>query len=115
MKRLVLVPVLCCSLVISGTSAADLTCKAIATWQRLAGEALFSFVKKCETDAYAACEEQALDKKLTGLALDSFTHECVPKAMGMGPRWCVPHYCRDTSDCAGGAGCDVCWGGLCGN
>ena len=70
MKRLVLVPVLCCSLVISGTSAADLTCKAIATWQRLAGEALFSFVKKCETDAYAACEEQALNKKLTGLALE---------------------------------------------
>ena len=83
MKHLAFVPVLC-SLVISGTAAADQTCKAKATRQKLAGEALFSFVKKCETDAYAACEEQALDKKLAGLASDSFTN--TPKAIGTGPR-----------------------------
>jgi len=112
MKHLALVPVLC-SLVISGTAAADQTCKAKATRQKLAGEALFSFVKKCETDAYAACEEQAAGKKLAGLASDSFTNTCVTKAIGTGPRWCVPHYC--TSDCTGGVGCDVCWAGLCGN
>ena len=35
--------------------------------------------------------------------------------MGTGPRRCVPHYCRSNSDCTGGAGCDVCWAGLCGN
>jgi hypothetical protein len=114
MKHLALVPVLC-SLVFSATAAADQTCKAKAIRQKLAGEALFSFVKKCETDAYAACEEQAAGKKLAGLASDSFTNTCVTKAIGTGPRWCVPHYCQDTSDCTGGAGCDVCWAGLCGN
>jgi len=115
MKRLVLVPVLCCSLGISGTAAADLTCKAIATRQRLAGEALFSFVKKCESDAYMACSEQAAGKMLAGSASDSFTNKCVTKAIGTGPRWCVLRYCQDNADCRGGPGCDVCWAGLCGN
>ena len=46
MKRLVLVPVLCCSLVISGTAAADLTCKAAATWPKLAREALIRLRKE---------------------------------------------------------------------
>jgi hypothetical protein len=114
MKRLALVPVLC-SFVISGTAAADLSCKAKATWQRLAGETLFSFVKRCESDAYMACEEQAWDQKLSGSAADSFTQKCVTNAVGAGPRWCVPHYCQKNSDCTGGAGCNVCWAGLCGN
>ena len=104
MKRLALALVLC-SLVISGTAAADLTCKAIATWQKLAGE----------TDAYMACVEQAVGKMLAGPASDRFIDNCVTKKMGTGPRWCVPHYCRDNSDCTGGAGCAVCWAGLCGN
>ena len=114
MKRLALALVLCC-LVISGTAAADLTCKAIATWQKLAGGALTNFIKKCETDAYMACAEQAVGKMLAGPASDRFIDNCVTKKMGMGPRWCVPHYCRNNSDCTGGAGCAVCWAGLCGS
>jgi hypothetical protein len=51
MKRLALALTLC-GLVINGTAAADQTCKAKAIRQNFAGEALISFVKKCETDAY---------------------------------------------------------------
>src|SRR5215813_9737717 len=47
-----------CGLIIT-TAAADQTCKAKATEQRLAGEALFSFVKRCEVDAQMACMEAA--------------------------------------------------------
>jgi hypothetical protein len=61
MKRLALALVLC-GLVISGTAAADQTCKAKATRQKLAGEALISFVKNCESDANMACAEQASAK-----------------------------------------------------
>jgi hypothetical protein len=114
MKRLALALVLC-GVVISGTAAADQTCKAKATRQTLAGEALIGFVKNCETDAYMACAEQAVGKMLAEPASDRFIDKCVTKAMGTGPRWCVPHYCRDKSDCTGGAGCDVCWAGLCGS
>jgi hypothetical protein len=113
MKRLALALVLC-GLVISGTAAADQTCKAKATRQKLAGDALISFVKNCETDAYIACAEQAVGKKLAGPASDHFIDKCVTKAMGTGPSWCVPHYCQDNSDCTGGPGCDACWAGLCG-
>ena len=44
-----------CALLISSTAAADQTCKAKATEQRLAGAALFSFVKRCEVEAQMAC------------------------------------------------------------
>jgi hypothetical protein len=114
MKRLTLALVLC-GLVISGTATADQTCKAKATRQKLAGEALISFVKNCETDANMACAEQAVSKMLAGPASDRFINKCVTKAMGTGPRWCVPHYCRNKSDCMGGVDCDVCWAGLCGS
>ena len=113
MKRLALALVLC-GLVISGTAAANQTCKAKAAQQKLAGEALISFVKQCETDAYMACAE-AVHKMLAEPVSDRFIHTCVAEAVGAGPRWCVPHYCRDNSDCTGGDGCGVCWAGLCGN
>jgi hypothetical protein len=48
-----------CALLISSTAAADQTCKAKATEQRLAGAALFSFVKRCEVEAQMACAEAA--------------------------------------------------------
>jgi hypothetical protein len=115
MRRLVLVPVLCCGLVTNGTAAADQTCKAKATGQKLAGEALLNFVKQCETDAYMACAKQVSDKMLAEPASDAFIDTCVAKVVGAGPRWCVPHYCQDNSDCTGGPGCDACWAGLCGN
>lgn len=102
-----------CGLVISSTAAAEQTCKAKATEQRLAGAALLSFVKQCEVHAQMACAEAA-HKMLAEPASESFIHTCVAKAIGAGPRWCVPNHCRDNSDCTGGTGCDVCWAGLCG-
>ena len=113
MKRLALALILC-GLVVSGTAAAVLTCKAKATWKKLAGEALVSFVKQCETDAYMECVKQADDKHLAGPAADPFINTCVVKAIGTSPRWCVPHYCQNNSDCTGGDGCGVYWAGLCG-
>jgi hypothetical protein len=113
MKRLALALILC-GLVISGTAAAALTCKAKAKWKKLSGEALVSFVKQCETDAYMDCVKQADDKHLAGFAADPFINTCVVKAIGASPRWCVPHYCQNNSDCTGGDGCGVCWAGLCG-
>jgi hypothetical protein len=109
MKPLALTLALC-ALVASGSAAAEQTCKAKATQQKLAGEALISFVKQCESDALMACTNQAAGKPDT----DSFMDACVAKAVGAGPRWCVPHDCKENSDCRGGVGCGVCWGGLCG-
>ncbi|MGA8435914.1 MAG: hypothetical protein WB713_14215, partial [Methyloceanibacter sp.] len=87
-----------CGLVISSTAAADQTCKAKATEQGLAGAALFSFVKRCEVEAQMACAAAA-HKMLAEPASESFIHTCVAKAIGAGPRWCVPHHCRDNADC----------------
>jgi hypothetical protein len=101
---------LLCGLVVGGTSAADQTCKAKATKQKLTGEALVSFVKQCETDALLACGNQAAGKPDS----DAFMDDCVVKAVGVGPRWCHPHNCKTNSDCTGGAGCRVCWADLCG-
>jgi hypothetical protein len=97
MKPLALTLALC-ALVASGSAAAEQTCKAKATQQKLAGEALISFVKQCESDALMACTNQAAGKPDT----DSFMDACVAKAVGAGPRWCVPHDCKENSDCRGG-------------
>jgi hypothetical protein len=48
----------------------------------LAGAALSSFMKKCETDAQAVCDASATDKKLNGAAKTSFTKKCVTDAVG---------------------------------
>jgi hypothetical protein len=100
-------------LLISNMAAGGQTCKAKANEQKLAGAALFSFVKQCEVAAQMACVEAA-HKMLAEPASDDFIHTCIAKEIGAGPRWCVPHYCHDNSDCTGGTGCDVCWAGLCG-
>jgi len=118
MKRLALALVLR-GLVTNETAVADQTCKAKATQQKLAGKALFDFVKQCETDAHMACAEEAAGKMLAEPASDRFIDTCVidtcvAKAVGAGPRWCVPHYCLNDSDCTGGTGCGVCRAGLCG-
>ena len=39
-----------------------------------------SFMKKCESDAGAACEAKAAEKKLAGAAKTSFTKKCVADA-----------------------------------
>jgi hypothetical protein len=99
-----------CALAASGNAGADQTCKAKAVQQKLTGEALLNFVKQCEFDALAACANLAAGKPDS----DSFMDVCTAKAMGVGPRWCDPHKCEKTSDCTGGAGCSVCWAGVCG-
>jgi hypothetical protein len=58
------------------------SCKAQATDKKLAGAALTSFMKKCETDATKACGTAAADKKLAGAAKTSFTKKCVSDAVG---------------------------------
>ena len=53
-----------------------------ATEKKLAGAALTSFMKKCESDAAAVCDTEAADKKLSGAAKTSFTKKCVKDATG---------------------------------
>jgi hypothetical protein len=50
--------------------------------KKLAGAAMTSFMKKCETDAKATCAKSAAEKKLAGAAKDSFTKKCVTDAIG---------------------------------
>jgi hypothetical protein len=61
--------------------AAD-SCKVSATGKKLAGAALTSFMKTCETDAQKACDASAAEKKLAGAAKTSFTKKCVTDAVG---------------------------------
>jgi uncharacterized membrane protein len=58
------------------------TCKAQATEKKLAGAALNSFMKKCETDAQKTCDTNAASRKLAGAAKASFTKKCVTDAVG---------------------------------
>jgi hypothetical protein len=62
--------------------AQNATCKAQATEKKLAGAALNSFMKKCETDAQKACDTSAADRKLAGAAKASFTKKCVTDSVG---------------------------------
>ena len=77
MKALVMVTAL---LMVSGTAYAS--CKVEAGTKKLAGAAMTSFMKKCETDAKSACDKSAADRKLAGAAKDSFTKKCVTDAIG---------------------------------
>jgi len=65
-----------------GAALADQSCQAQADAKKLAGAALNSFMKKCESDAQITCDKQAADKKLSGAAKDSFTKKCVKDATG---------------------------------
>jgi hypothetical protein len=58
------------------------SCKADSEGKKLAGAAMTSFMKKCETDAKSACDKSAAEKKLAGAAKDSFTKKCVTDAVG---------------------------------
>ena len=57
-------------------------CKAAAAEKKLAGAALTSFMKKCESDARSACNVSASEKKLSGAAKSSFTTKCVRDKVG---------------------------------
>ncbi|HEY4142693.1 MAG TPA: hypothetical protein VGM57_14830 [Pseudolabrys sp.] len=65
-----------------GSAAQADSCKGTATEKKLAGAALTSFMKKCETDAAKTCDTSAGDKKLAGAAKTSFTKKCVTDAVG---------------------------------
>jgi hypothetical protein len=82
MKRLAIATALC--MIASAAAAQSPTCKAQATDKKLAGAALNSFMKKCETDAQTSCDTAAADKKLAGAAKTSFTKKCVNDAVGTG-------------------------------
>jgi hypothetical protein len=69
-------------LLASGAFAAEATCKSQASDKKLAGAALTSFMKKCESDATKTCETSASEKKLSGAAKTSFTKKCVTDAVG---------------------------------
>jgi hypothetical protein len=58
------------------------TCKAQSAEKKLAGAALTSFMKKCESDAAKACDVSAKEKKLAGAAKTSFEKKCVSDAVG---------------------------------
>ena len=78
MKRIVLAALL--SFVATGAYAAS--CKIEAGNKKLAGAALNSFMKKCETDATATCEADSTAKKLAGAAKTSHMKKCVADAVG---------------------------------
>ena len=69
-------------LTLATTAAYADSCKATAADKKLAGAAMNSFMKKCETDAQKACDAQAAEKKLNGAAKTSFTKKCVTDATG---------------------------------
>jgi hypothetical protein len=58
------------------------SCKSEAAAKKLAGAALTSFMKKCESDANAKCEADSAAKKLAGAAKTSHMKKCVTDAVG---------------------------------
>jgi hypothetical protein len=66
----------------AATYAQAANCKAAAAEKKLAGAALSSFIKKCQSDARSACEISAGEKKLSGAAKSSFTGKCVRDKVG---------------------------------
>jgi hypothetical protein len=80
MTRLVLAVMI--SMLASNAWAQGPSCKSQATDKKLAGAALNSFMKKCETDAQKSCDASAASRKLAGAAKTSFTKKCVTDAVG---------------------------------
>ena len=66
----------------AGNALADASCAVQATEKKLAGAALTSFTKKCESDAKTACEKTSAEKKLAGAAKTSFEKKCIDDATG---------------------------------
>ena len=79
MKQLILAVLIS---TLATTALAEQTCKDRATEKNLAGAAMTSFMKKCESDAAASCDKAAGDKKLSGAAKTNFTTKCVKDASG---------------------------------
>jgi hypothetical protein len=70
------------ALTVFSTGAFADTCKGTAAEKKLAGAAMTSFMKKCQTDAQKSCDTSAAEKKLAGAAKTSFTKKCVTDAVG---------------------------------
>lgn len=70
------------SLSVTGAYAQNATCKGQAAEKKLAGAALNSFMKKCESDAQTACEADSNQKKLAGAAKASHNKKCVSDKVG---------------------------------
>jgi hypothetical protein len=66
-----------------GASAQGASCKSQAADKKLAGAAMTSFMKKCQSDAQKSCDASAADKKLSGAAKTSFTKKCITDAVGI--------------------------------
>jgi len=66
----------------AASAAGAATCKEQAADKKLAGAAMTSFMKKCQSDSQASCDASAADKKLAGAAKTSFTKKCVTDAVG---------------------------------
>jgi hypothetical protein len=78
MKRIVLAVMIAA---LAGSAHAA-SCKVDAAGKKLAGAALSSFMKKCESDAKTACEKSSADMKLAGAAKTSHVKKCVGDAVG---------------------------------
>jgi hypothetical protein len=63
-------------------SAFAASCKVEAGNKKLAGAAMTSFMKKCETDAKATCEKDSTAKKLAGAAKDAHMKKCINDSVG---------------------------------
>jgi hypothetical protein len=75
-------PIIAAAILALLTTSAHATCKSDAADKKLAGAALNSFMKKCESDAKKTCEADAKDKKLAGAAKNSHVKKCVSDATG---------------------------------
>jgi hypothetical protein len=64
------------------TGAYAASCKDQSSEKKLAGAALTSFMKKCESDAAKSCEADSVAKKLAGAAKTSHVKKCVSDAVG---------------------------------
>lgn len=82
MKYLLAATSLAFLLTIGAQAQTTPSCKAQAVEKKLAGAALKSFTTKCEKDATAACEKTAADKKLAGAAKASNVKKCVTDSKG---------------------------------
>jgi hypothetical protein len=80
MRTVILITALC--LLPAAAVAQSPNCKTQATDKKLAGAALTSFLKRCQSDAQKSCETSAAEKKLAGAAKTSFTKKCVSDAVG---------------------------------
>lgn len=65
-----------------GLAHAQSSCMARVAEKKLAGSAKTIFLKKCENDARAVCENDDVSKRLNGAAKAAHIKKCVKDAVG---------------------------------